>query len=204
MDEEQIISAVDLIKMRPFVAQRSLFRIGKEQAVKPAFLRTLKIRIELGQIDLTVAIYDIDPVVIVEKKRAVMIESLNLTFAPRTFDLLRTVKICFPCVVTDEDDVKSSLMIAKTCRPHAFSIDMLIALKPLCIRAVQMVENIRGMLPVDKVAGAQDLPSGKKMHRGGDHVIEAINEDHIRIRKVHFKTRVLSFDQLAHSCILLR
>ena len=81
---------------------------------------------------------------------------------------------------------------------------MLIAFKPLCIRAVQMVENIGGVLPVDKVAGAQDLSSGKKMHRSGDHVVEAVNEDHIRIRKVHFQTRVLSFDQLAHSCILLR
>ena len=121
-----------------------------------------------------------------------MIESFDLTFSPRTFDLLCPVEICFLRIITDEHDIKCSLVIPETCCPHALPVDVFILRKALCIRAVQVVENICCMFPVKKIVGTKDLPSGKKMHRGGDHVIHTIDINHIRIREIHFQYRVIT------------
>ena len=198
MDHEEIVTTFYLIKMRTLVAQRSFRRVFHDQPVKASFLRTGHLFVQLCQVHLAVPVYDIDPVVVIEQKRAVVVESFDLALSPRAFDLLRPEEVSLPCIVTDKYDIESTLMVTETCRPHALAVDVFVIREFLRIGAVEMIENIRRMLPVKKVIRAQDLPARQKMHRGGDHVVDPVDEDHVGVGKIHPEDRVASGDRLTH------
>ena len=68
MYKQKVIFSVNLIEMSALISERSFFGILNSQSVKTALFGSCQIRIQFGDIDISVAVCDIDFSVIIEQK----------------------------------------------------------------------------------------------------------------------------------------
>ena len=171
--------------MRALISKHGVVLIADDQTMNTAFLRSGKVCLKLCQIDVSVTIYDINSVIIVKQNGAVMIETFDIVFLPRSVNGRSCIQIGLLCIVSHKCYIESSLVITDTCGPHSFSVNALAIHKFLSGSAVQSIVHVCCMFPMLQVVGFQNLTTGHKVHGGTYHVISILYTDHIRIRIIH-------------------
>ena len=185
VNQEEDIFTVDLIEMGTFISQEFARSVPDDDPVQAAFLRSGKVRFQFCQMNIPVAVDDIDPAVVVEEQGAVVVDPFDILFRPGAFDILRREQKGFRPLVGDESHIEAAGVIPERRGPHAVAVDRLSAFQDLARGVLQEVIDIGADLPVDQVVRPKDHGARKEVHGRADHVVGVSDTDYIRIRIIH-------------------
>ena len=178
VDQEDIVATIYLIDVGTFVAQA----LGSIPDQELLFAFEIKVPVEFAEIYLPVAIDDVD-LILIEKEGVIVVKALDHFLSPGTLDVFCGVEIGLTGIVGDKDHVELSFVVSDRCGPHALAVDVTLY-QTLGGRAVQSIEDMCFVLPVDQIRGLQDDAAGEEVHGSRYHVVDVADAYYVGIGKI--------------------